>query len=129
MVFEAHDRVKNETYYRPLGGHIEFGEYSTEAVRRELCEETGSEIEDLRFQQIFENIYINEGIPGHEIVFLFEGDLSDKTIYARQTFYIHEEVGTPVKVFWKPLADFEDGGPPLYPYGLLKFLKERDASF
>jgi hypothetical protein len=32
LVIEAYDHIKNEKYYRPLGGGIEFGEYSSIAI-------------------------------------------------------------------------------------------------
>jgi len=41
LVFESRDTVKNETFYRPLGGGINFGEHSKDAVRREIFEEIG----------------------------------------------------------------------------------------
>jgi 8-oxo-dGTP pyrophosphatase MutT (NUDIX family) len=43
LVFEAHDSVKDETFYRLLGGGIEFGDRGEEAIRRELVEELGVE--------------------------------------------------------------------------------------
>jgi ADP-ribose pyrophosphatase YjhB (NUDIX family) len=129
LVFEGRNEQKDETYYRPLGGHIEFGELSEVAVRREFCEEVGSEIENLRFLHVFENIFNLEGIPGHEIVFLYEGDLADKAVYDLSDFFILEEIGPPIRALWKPLSGFRNGRPPLYPDGLLELLQERDANF
>ena len=124
LVFEARDSLKDQTYYRPLGGHIEFGEYSEAAVRREFCEEVGSEIENLRLLRVFENIFIHEGVPGHEIVFVYDGELVDKTIYDRPFFFFQEDNGETLKVLWKNMADFSDE-IPLYPNGLPEFLKKR----
>jgi hypothetical protein len=36
LVYEATDSVKNETFYRPLGGMIEFQERGANAAKREL---------------------------------------------------------------------------------------------
>ena len=44
LVAEGYDPVKNEHFYRPLGGGIEFGEYSEQTIRRELMEEIGAEV-------------------------------------------------------------------------------------
>ncbi|MBU4225503.1 MAG: NUDIX domain-containing protein [Chloroflexi bacterium] len=43
LVAEGHDSKKNQTFYRPLGGTIEFGERGEETVRREFVEEIGTE--------------------------------------------------------------------------------------
>ena len=39
FVFEGYDPLKDQTFYRPLGGGIEFGETSEQAIRREMREE------------------------------------------------------------------------------------------
>ena len=46
LVFEGYDKVKDEIFYRPLGGGIEFGETAEETVRRELREEINAEVDD-----------------------------------------------------------------------------------
>jgi NADH pyrophosphatase NudC (nudix superfamily) len=44
LVAEGYDPVKDHTFYRPLGGAIEFGETSRQTVSRELMEEIGAEV-------------------------------------------------------------------------------------
>ena len=82
LVIEAVDSVKGETFYRPLGGGIEFGETSAAAAAREVREEVGAEISELRYLGTLENLFIYEGTPGHEIVQVHEGRFVDGAFYA-----------------------------------------------
>ena len=59
LVFEAYDEVDDEIFYRPLGGGIEFGEHSSETVKREIKEEIQAEICNVHFLTTVENIFIN----------------------------------------------------------------------
>ena len=79
LVFEARDETRDLTYYRPLGGGIEFGERSDDAVRRELQEEIGAELDELRLLTVLENLFELEGKASHEIVFVYEATLADPT--------------------------------------------------
>ena len=77
LVFEGHDPLKDEIFYRPLGGGIEFGEHSEETVHRELMEEISAEVKDLVYLGTLENIYVFDGEPGHEIVQVYDGALAE----------------------------------------------------
>jgi 8-oxo-dGTP pyrophosphatase MutT (NUDIX family) len=122
LVFEGHDPTKRQTFYRPLGGGIEFGELGHHAATRELREELGAELVSVRYLATLENIFTYDGRPGHEIVRLYEADLADAAFYAREDMVGQEDDGTAIRVLWKPLADFGDGQAPLYPEGLLELL-------
>jgi ADP-ribose pyrophosphatase YjhB (NUDIX family) len=122
LVFEAYDPVKDEVFYRPLGGQIEFGEYSADTIHRELREEIGAEVTNLRFVAAVENIFTYDGRPGHEIVMVYTGDFVDPAFYARDPILVTEDNGDRLLARWMPLADF-DGGPPLYPDGLYALLR------
>src|SRR4051812_39751407 len=81
LVSKGYDPKKSETYYRPIGGGIEFGELAENACRREVLEELGTEIENVRKLGVLENIFTFNGKPGHEIVYLYEADFSDARFY------------------------------------------------
>jgi ADP-ribose pyrophosphatase YjhB (NUDIX family) len=125
LVFEGHDRLKDQTFYRPLGGTIEFGEASSEAVKREFREEIGTELVDLSLLGVLENIFTYEGNPGHEIIFVYEGRLESEKLYQIQETTGVEDGGGTFRVIWKSLSDFVPGGDPLYPDGLLDLLSAK----
>lgn len=122
LVFEAYDTVKNEVFYRPLGGSIEFGEHSSIAVKREIKEELGADICNLSFLGSIENIFECDGKPGHEFVQVYEADFSDPEFYQRESFDAFEDDGSELKVVWKEIKFFKNGKAPLYPTGLLELL-------
>ena len=123
LVFEGHDPVKGETFYRPLGGGIEFGESSETTVRRELKEEINVEVGDLRFLGVLENIFMFNGNSYHEIVMVFDGALIDSGLYAQAEIHGKEANGDDIRALWKSLDEFESGRAILYPNGLLNLLR------
>jgi ADP-ribose pyrophosphatase YjhB (NUDIX family) len=122
FVFEGYDSVKDEVFYRPVGGGIEFGEHSRQALVREMQEEFGADIARLRHRATVENIFTHDGRPGHEIVFIYEAEFVDLAMYDQTLIIGKEDDGSLFRAVWKPLSDFHNGGPPLYPDGLLDLL-------
>jgi len=123
LVAEGHDSRKGETFYRPLGGTIEFGERGDETVRRELSEEISAELVEIRYLGLLENIFTYEGQRGHEIVLVYDARLSDPRFYQEESIQ-GDELGNPFKAVWKRLEEFGPGKPPVYPEGLLALLKK-----
>jgi 8-oxo-dGTP pyrophosphatase MutT (NUDIX family) len=123
LVAEGFDELKNQKFYRPLGGTIEFGEYSDETVRRELMEEIQVEVSDLRYLGTLENIFTFNGKKGHEIVFIYDGKLIDAALYEKDILQ-GDELGTPFQAIWLDLRTIGPGSPPLYPTGLTELLNE-----
>ena len=124
LVSEEYDPSKNETFYRPLGGGIEFGEHSTEAIHREVKEEIGAEVKDLVYLGTLEDIFTFDGEPGHEIVQVYDGVLKESGLYEQAVISGYEaDVDQPLKVMWKCLDEFGPGKSILYPDGLLDMLR------
>jgi 8-oxo-dGTP pyrophosphatase MutT (NUDIX family) len=125
LVAEASDTRKNQIFYRPLGGTIEFGEHSQDTIRRELREEIGAEISDLHYLGTLENIFTYEGRRGHEIVLVYDARFIDQTLYEKELIEGFEvDIGKPFKIVWKGIEEFSSGQPPVYPDGLLELLAE-----
>jgi 8-oxo-dGTP pyrophosphatase MutT (NUDIX family) len=125
LVFEGYDAIKGETFYRPLGGGIEFGESGEVAVRREIMEELHSEIESLKYLGMLENIFIHNGDQGHEIVMVYDGEAKMPEVYERAEMEVIEANGEVVRAMWKSLDEFGDGKSILYPDGLLELLNQQ----
>jgi 8-oxo-dGTP pyrophosphatase MutT (NUDIX family) len=125
LAAEGYDSARGETFYRPLGGRIEFGEYSHQTVAREVREEIGAEVKNLRYLGTLENVFTYNGQPGHEIVLVYDGDLVDEALYERETITGHEGgegVDEAFTAMWKTLDFFKQREAPLYPSGLLELL-------
>jgi 8-oxo-dGTP pyrophosphatase MutT (NUDIX family) len=121
LVHEGDDPVKGIRFARPLGGGIDFGEHSRDAVVREIREELGAEITDVEFVCMMESIYIYLGEPGHEIVFVYDGRFVDEHLYEQASLQVTEGK----RIFearWKSLEELNAEHILLVPEGLEAFL-------
>lgn len=125
LVAEGFDPVKQETFYRPLGGGIEFGETGEEAVRRELREEIQAEVAEVHYLGALENIFTFNGQPGHEIVLVYDGRLADERLYAKNEIHGQDNETLRFVSSWKSLDEFGPGAP-LYPDGVVEMLRENE---
>jgi 8-oxo-dGTP pyrophosphatase MutT (NUDIX family) len=125
LVSEHPDPVKGVVGYRPLGGGIDHGEYAADAVQREIREELGLDIGNVVHLGTIENIFTFMGRIGHDIVFIYEAQLPDSSLYELEFMQAQESDGSMFRAIWKPLADFAESQAPLYPEGLLELLTER----
>ena len=122
LVFEGYDKVKDEVFYRPLGGGIEFGERGEDAVRRELKEELNVDITDLKYLGMLENIYTFNGGSYHEVVMVYDGTLIESGLYQQDRLLGKEANGDDIRAMWKALDEFGEGKSILYPPGLMEIL-------
>jgi 8-oxo-dGTP pyrophosphatase MutT (NUDIX family) len=129
LVAEGFDPVKEQTFYRPLGGGIEFGEYSEQTIHRELMEELGVEVCDLKYLGTLENIFVFNGTPGHEIVQVYDGVLKESGLYDQAVIVGQEaEINVSFQAVWMGLDEFGEENAILYPSGLLELLTSEKLS-
>lgn len=127
LAAEGYDDLKQQVFYRPLGGGIEFGELSQHTIVRELREEIGAEVQNLRYLFTLENIFTFNGQPGHEVVLVYDGEFADPTLYARPSIAGCENGYGNFTAHWLPISDFGPSGKILYPTGLWERLTEQEA--
>ncbi|HEY1546409.1 MAG TPA: NUDIX domain-containing protein [Kofleriaceae bacterium] len=127
LVYDGYDTATHERYHRPLGGGIEFGETAEVAVRRELHEELGVQLDGVALLGFLENLFTCDGRAGHQIVAVFAARLVDESLYARDEMAFSDN-GVAGTARWVTRAAFRSDqnplGPPLYPNGLAALLDE-----
>jgi ADP-ribose pyrophosphatase YjhB (NUDIX family) len=90
LVGRMRDPSDDTTFFRPLGGGISFGEGAADAARREIREEVGREIRDVRLLGVLENVFTYDGKDGHEIAFVLEAEPDGWSIDAVDGYAIPE---------------------------------------
>jgi ADP-ribose pyrophosphatase YjhB (NUDIX family) len=112
-----------ELFHRPLGGHVEFGEYALDTVHREFGEEIGQALTGVRLAGVLENIFQWGGAMQHEIVFVFTGAFADEAAYEISEQAIADDRGR-ARVIWRAPGTAR---PPLYPAGVAGLAGQEDA--
>lgn len=124
LVSNSRDETIGVRFHRLFGGGVEFGERGEEALRRELLEELGVELGMARLAGVVENLFVFEGLPGHEVMLVYETEFADASLYAKELFQgieVEPKVGV-----WRDL-DHPDADVPLYPPGLFEQLEAARA--
>lgn len=62
----------NSDHYALVGGRIEIGENSADAIKREIKEELGKDIEIISYISTIENFFEMGGSEYHEIMFVYK---------------------------------------------------------
>jgi len=113
-----------ETFHRPIGGGIEFGETSGTALEREFREELGLTVSVGRTVGTLENRFTWDGTPAHEVVVLREAEFADTAVYERDRFDGIDAGGAvEYEATWRSLDDLARAAEPLYPTGLVQLLR------
>ncbi len=70
FIFEKH----KDDYYFAVGGRIKAGESSEQALKREVFEELGIEINNFILKSVIENFFVFDTKTVHEICFVYQTD-------------------------------------------------------
>jgi 8-oxo-dGTP pyrophosphatase MutT (NUDIX family) len=118
---EGYDPVKKDKFYRAMGGGVEFGETSKQALQREFQEEIQAEITNIRYLTCLENIFYFQGKPGHEIIQLYECDFVHPKFYQQEKIAFNE--GEREKTaLWIDIETLKSGRFRLVPEEFVEFL-------
>ena len=119
-VLRGHDPDGERVFHRLIGGSVELGERSQDAVVREVAEELRATLVDTELLGVVENVFTYDGELGHEVVFVYAGRLAEGDVVPPEGGW-YDDLGVPMWIEWRSTADPGDGGEdalPLYPDGL-----------
>jgi ADP-ribose pyrophosphatase YjhB (NUDIX family) len=116
LVNRTFDSIKKDYYWRPLGGGIEFGEHSRDAIVREIREETSNELTNVHLLEIIENTFQLDGSAHHEIVFVYDAEFVNQSLYEQDEVQCYEQ--RTFIAYWKTMEEINQLGDRLVPDGL-----------
>jgi len=121
FISEGYDPVKQQTFYRALGGGVDFGETSLIALRREFQEEIQAELTNIRYLGCLENIFTFNDQPGHEILQVYQCDFVDQKFYQLEQL-VFSEGDRQKTALWVNIERFKSGKLRLVPETFLEYL-------
>lgn len=121
FISEGYDPVKQQTFYRAMGGGVDFGETSQAALEREFQEEIQAELTNIRYLGCLENLFVYNAQPGHEILQLYQCDFVDPKFYQLERLAFTE--GKRQKTaLWVDVQQFRSGELMLVPEKFIDYL-------
>lgn len=117
---KVEDKTKGEIFYRLMGGGIEFGELSLESLKREFKEELNATIINEKFLCTIENIFEYNSKKGHEIIFLFDADLLEESLYGEKRIKILDKEDCYAE--WVSISEIKNGNIRVYPKEAVNYL-------
>jgi 8-oxo-dGTP pyrophosphatase MutT (NUDIX family) len=121
FVAEGYDSVKQQTFYRALGGGVDFGESSCNALQREFQEEIQAELTKIRYLGCLENIFTYNGQPYHEILQVYQCDFVDPAFYQLDPI-VFPEGDRKKRALWLDISHLKSGKLRLVPEQFLEYL-------
>ena len=120
FISQGYDRVKQTTFYRALGGGVDFGEPSHLALEREFKEELQAALTNIKYLGCLENIFEYNDTPFHELIQLYRCDFADTQFYNIDSVKFYEKDREKIAL-WVPISRFKSGELTLVPEGFLDY--------
>lgn len=122
LLERGYDSVRNEYFYRPLGGGVEDGETSKMALIREFNEELGVDVIVRHYFGDIESVFEYEGQKGHELASIHAIQFKEMNLYQQDIFErCDNSSGYAV---WKTLSEIDKEGCKLYPTGIDSYMSQ-----
>ena len=117
-------------FWCPPGGHVELGETTKEAIRRELVEEIGKDVMIKKYLGVVENYFINKFSKKiHEISFYYLFDFTSRDIEEYNFTLIENDKGNNIKLDFKWINIDELDQFDIKPSFLKGLLKNKKLEF
>ena len=121
FISEGYDPGKQQTFYRVLGGGVDFGETSRDALQREFQEEIQAELTNIVYLGCIENLFTFNDQLGHEILFIYQCDFVDSKFYQLQQIDF-AEAERKKRALWVEIERFKSGKLRLVPEQFFDYL-------
>lgn len=125
FVSKGYDIVKEQEFYRFLGGGIDFGEASVIALKREFQEEVQATLTNIEYLTCLDNIFTCNGKSGHELIQLFRCDFADPEFYRLNHVYTLLEGTHRRDAIWIPVEQVHTGMLNLVPKACRAYIYEQ----
>ncbi|MFB8788967.1 MAG: NUDIX hydrolase [Potamolinea sp.] len=121
FISEGYDPVKQQVFYRVMGGGVDFGETSYEALKREFQEEIQAELTNIKYLGCLENLFTFNGQQGHELLQLYQCDFVDQKFYQLEEMFFAEGERKK-KALWVDINRFKSGELRIVPENFLDYV-------
>ena len=121
FISQGYDPVKQKTFYRAMGGGVDFGETSIEALEREFQEEIQAKLTNISYLGCLENLFTFNGKQGHELLQVYQCDFVDAKFYELESL-VFAEGKRQKTALWVDVALFKSGELLLVPEPFLELL-------
>jgi len=120
FISEGYDPAKQRKFYRAMGGGVDFGETSRDALQREFQEEIQAELTNIKYLGCIENLFTFNGKQGHEILQVYQCDFVDPKFYQLEQI-VFAEGERKKTALWVEIDRFKSGELLLLPEQFLAY--------